>query len=348
MTEVPNELLTIVRALRVRWKLILLVTTVISAIAILAVSSIGARYSATATILVDPAQNEYTDLGSKPGARQAMIWPAEMESYVKVLWSDQLAAAVVGSIGLRSFRSPPSALGRLSSQLAEMLAPARAGIDRLLGTHLAGTLQRISLDDAGNEPMDGFQHAVEVFRENLKVERDSLAAAILVTYQATDPVLAERVANATAEAFPKELVRVQESALIATTSYLRDRVKALQRELEDADGRAQAVQNELAKPDGSGIARARFTEIIRALSESEAEIAGIQADIAEAGSNDEIKDRLATPTLQALRLQRLELGRQMAELGADVGERHPQMSALLAKRNNVTSQSSGGGTAYPQ
>ena len=333
--EPASELLWIARALRGRWKLVALLTTALVAVAVYAAGSIVPLYSATATILIDPGQTEYTDLRSSPGARQNMVWPADMESYIKVLWSDWLAADVVRSIGPGSFHAQPGAFGWLRAQAAAGLDPLRDWIARYLDAE-AG-LPRLQLHDAGAPASSGLAQTIEVFRQNLQVERDSLAATLLVTYHDADPAVAERVANATAEAFPKELVRVQESALVATTDYLRERVTALQHELETAESQTRVLQNEIAKPDGSSIARARFGEIIRTLSDAEAEITSLRSDIAEAGGGNgqPVSDRLASPMLQELRLQKLQLAREVAEFGTGVGERHPQMVALLAKNASV-------------
>ena len=333
--EPASELLWIARALRVRWKLVALLTTALVAVAVYAAGSIVPLYSATATILIDPGQTEYTDLRSSPGARQNMVWPADMESYIKVLWSDWLAADVVRSIGPGSFHAQPGAFGWLRAQAAAGLDPLRDWIARYLDAE-AG-LPRLQLHDAGALASSGLAQTIEVFRQNLQVERDSLAATLLVTYHDADPAVAARVANATAEAFPKELVRVQESALVATTDYLRERVTALQHELETAESQTRVLQNEIAKPDGSSIARARFGEIIRTLSDAEAEITSLRSDIAEAGGGNgqPVSDRLASPMLQELRLQKLQLAREVAEFGTGVGERHPQMVALLAKNASV-------------
>lgn len=339
--ETPNELLWMLRALRARWKLVVCVTLGLSGIATYVATSIAPLYTATATILIDPGETDYTNLGSAPGTRQGTVWPAELETYIKVLWSDQLAASVVRTVGLDAFRIEPSALRRIREQLAELTAPLMMLPERLLFTGSKSDIPRLVAVDADGPATNASstsetERAIEVFRENLQVERDSLAAALSVTYRAANPLVAERVANAAAAAFPKELVRAQQSALAATTSYLNQRVIALQRELEAADGRTQALQNEISRPDGSGIARARFSEIIRGLSEAEAETTGIENDIAAAGNTDgAINDHLSTPALQALREQRLDIARAIAELGADVGERHPQMLALVARRNSV-------------
>ena len=330
--EPESELLWIVRALRVRWKLIALLTTILVTAASVAANSVVPLYSATATILIDPGQNEYTDLGSSPGARQDVVWPAELESYMKVLWSDRLAALVVASVGPEAFQVRPSALHGLLHGAAGLIEIGRTWLDRYFGGAGGSEPSPPQPADTDAPAPTSMSRAIDVFRQNLLVERDSLAAVLNVTYRDPDPEVAERVANATAEAFPKELVSTQEDALTATTDYLRERVAALQRELQAAESEMQTLQDDLARSDGSSMARVRYGEIIRALSETEAENTGLRLDVAEAGggAGQPLSDRLASPLLQQLRLQRVQHLREIAQLRAEVGDRHPQMAALLA------------------
>ena len=185
---------------------------------------------------------------------------------------------------------------------------------------------------------DAEQQAVELFRERLSVERDPLAATLEITYRDADPAVAERVANATADAFPKELVRAQQSALMATSEYLGERVVALRDELSAADRKIEALQTKASRADGPAIAKLHLADITRVLSEAEGEIASLRIDMAEAGyadSQQPINDRLASRALQSLRLDDLKIARDIAQLGADVGDRHPGMQAILANRTGV-------------
>ena len=340
------DLLWIVRALSVRWKLVAVLTMVLIAVAASVVSSIVPLYSATAIILIDPGQTEYTDLRSTPGARHDTIWPGDLESYIKVVWSDQLATSVVQSIGPSLFQAHhPTTAEQLLAEVVAGLAPLRNWLADHLGAPLGAPLQRLQLADIDATAADTAsvpteaQRAVEVFGRNLSVVRDSLAAVLQVTYRDADPALAARVANVTAETFPKELVRVQQSTLLATTDYLRERVGALQGDLKATNSQISVLQNKLGGTDGSSIAKVRFGELTRALADAEGEIAGLRLDIVEAGAGDSqpVGDRLASPSVKELRVEELKLARELAQFGSDVGERHPQMVALLATQASIRS-----------
>ena len=237
-----------------------------------------------------------------------------MESYIKVLWSDQLALDMVRSVEPGSFAEQPDPLRRfLHDAKKQGLALLSQPIDLVeanLGTWLP-TSWRNSLavaDPTAAEHPDAEQRAIELFRERLSVERDPLAAALEITYRDADPAVAERVANATADAFPKELVRAQQSALMATSEYLGERVAALRDELSAVDSRIEALQTKASRADGTAIAKLHLEDVTRALSEAEGEIAGLRLDVAEAGHADSqqpIIDRLASPALQSLRLDDL-------------------------------------------
>src|SRR6476469_4493049 len=59
--EASNELLWMLRALRTRWKLVVFVTLGLSGIATYVATSIAPLYTATATVLIDPGENDYTN-----------------------------------------------------------------------------------------------------------------------------------------------------------------------------------------------------------------------------------------------------------------------------------------------
>lgn len=342
--ELGSELLWIVQAVRARWKLILVLTALLVASAVAIAGSIVPFYAASATILIDRGQTEYTDLRSAPGTRQDVVLPTEMESYIKVLWSDQLARDVVRSVGLRAARAKADPLRRFLNhtkhQGLTLLSRLVDFAETALGLRLPpGWKSGLAVaNPVVRQHSDAEQQAVELFRERLSVERDPLAFTLGITYRDADPAVAERVANTTADAFPKELVRAQQSALMATSEYLGERVVVLRDELSAADREIEALQTKASRADGPAIAKLHLADITRVLSEAEGEIASLRIDMAEAGyadSQQPINDRLASRALQSLRLDDLKFARDIAQLGADVGDRHPEMQAILANRAGV-------------
>ena len=326
--EQTNELLWLLRVLRLRWMLIVAIATLLTTGAALALRQITPLYSATAEILIDPQQAEYADLSAGPGSRQSTVWPAELQTYVKIVWSDQLAGDVVRLVGPEAFEEVPSPW----RAIREWLRPVSAGV--------RSWTERPHPIDGGagsTRPETAVERAVRVFHQYLKVERDSLAASLYVTYQAPDAAFAAQVANATAEAFPKELLRSQKAALAATADYLGERVKVLGGELQVAETRMRALQNKMSTFDGESVSEMRFRELILAVSEAEAQVVVAKTDVArmDGGGGGQVGDALVSDLLADLRREQLQLDRRIAETASMMGEQHPMMLALRAEQANL-------------
>jgi polysaccharide biosynthesis transport protein len=328
--EQTNELLWLLQALRLRWKLIIVVAVLLAGSAALVLRQVTPLYSATADVLIDPQQPQYADLSAGPGP-QGTAWPAELETYIKIVWSDPLAREVVRSVGPALFQKPPSPWQRarawmepVRAAFGEWAQPLRTALEPWLGPPPDGLAAETAVEQA-----------VHVFHQYLEVQRDSLAAALYVAYRAPDPVFAARVANATADAFPRELVRSQKAALAATASYLGERVAALGRELELADTQMRELQNKMSTVDGESISEMRFRELIQARSEAEAQVVLAKENVAriEALGSEGLSD--ASKTLSLLLDEDRRLSRKLAESASEFGEKHPAMLALHAEQANV-------------
>jgi succinoglycan biosynthesis transport protein ExoP len=330
--EQTNELLWLLQALRLRWKMIIVVAMLLTGSAAFVLRQVTPLYSATADILIDAQQPQYADLSAGPGP-QTTVWPAELETYIKVVWSDPLAREVVRSVGPALFKEPPSPwqrvrawIARVRAAFGEWLQPLRTALEPWLGPPRDGLAAETAVEQA-----------VHVFHQYLDVQRDSLAAALYVTYRAPDPVFAARVANATADAFPRELVRSQKAALAATASYLEERVAALGRELELADIQMRELQNKMSTVDGESISEMRFRELIQATSEAEAQVVLAKENVAriEALGSEGLSDAVASKALAVLLDEDRRLSSKLAEIASEFGHNHPAMLALQAEQANV-------------
>jgi succinoglycan biosynthesis transport protein ExoP len=326
--EQTNDLLWLLQVLRLRWKLIVVVAVLLTTSVALVLRQVTPLYSATADILIDPQQAQYADLSAGPGAQQSAVWPGELETYVKVVWSDRLANDIVQSIGPASFEEPPSPL----DWIREWVRPIKVTIEAWVASWRPSDDVKVSI---GAE--SAVERAVRVFHRYLEVDRDSLAAALYVTYRAPDPVFAAHVANATAEAFPKELVRSRKAALAATADYLSERVEVLGQQLEAADTQMRALQNEMSSYDGGSVSEMRYRELIRAISEAQAQFAVAYADVARMESQQvgALSDAAVSEALADLRREERNLGRRVAEAASTLGEKHPTMLALRAEQADI-------------
>ena len=316
-----DEFLRLLGAVLRRWKLIVALAILATGTVAVTLRSMPPVYVASAQILIDYAQTTYTDLADGAGNRQTTVWPSELESYAKVLWSDQLATDVVQTVGVTAFAEPNDTLSSIRPWIG-------AQLQRFLAFVLPGQADR---QPPPARPRNRLDLAVDVFHAQLDISRDPLAAVINVGYRSSDPAMAARVANATAEAFPRELVRAQKVALVATSDYLEARVAALGRELADDDSNAQALRQQLSDFGEGSLARRRYAELVKALSDAQAELVGARDDLAAAtDASGKVTDRFANEAIADLRHEEAQLARRMAELGTDLQPRHPAMASLIA------------------
>lgn len=343
-----DELLLLLRSLLLRWKVIVLITVIVTASAGWLIRSIPPTYVATAHILIDHAQTKYADLTEGAETRQTTVWPTELESYMKVLWSDQLAEDVVRTVGVEAFPAEQALFAPMRAWLRERAAPLVDPLMELLAQVIPAptpALTPLLAEDLPEHqhpagPPVAVQKAIRVLHDQLEITREPLAAVISVEYSATDPDLVARIANATADAFPKELMRAQKAALAASANYLGARVAALANELEAADAQAQVLRQKLTDFGGGSIAERRYGELLKTLAEAEAELTDSKSDVALAAAvqAQPLDDRFGSALLADLRQQDQRLSRHLAEIGTDLQERHPLLATARAEQAEVRSR----------
>ncbi|HWL71472.1 MAG TPA: AAA family ATPase [Geminicoccus sp.] len=340
-----DELVRLARTLLTRWKQIGTVVALATGLAVLGLRQLPPAYIATAEILIDPGQAQYADLADAGAPRQTTVWPTELETYMKVLWSDELAADVVNTVGLAAFtkEAPPWApLEAWVLELARPLLPHFQDLAASLGLPSQPPLLALDADPAASAARPGetaLDKAVAVFREQLVVSRESLAAVIEIGYRAADPELAAKVANATAEAFPRELIRAEKAALGASANYLGERVAALAQELQAADAEAQALRRRLSDFGSGSLNERRYAELLKTLSEAQAQLVNARNDSSlVADRTHGLSERFTTPQLKELRLLETELAQRLAELGSDLQARHPAVATVRAEQAEIRSR----------
>ncbi len=333
-----DELARLVRSLLSRWKMIVFAVAASTGLAAMALRYLPPTYYATAEILIDPTQAQYADLAEAQASRQTTVWPTELETYMKVLWSDELAEDVVHTVGLSAFSEQVPPWKPLRDWARQSIAPALSRLHdlaALLGLKPGPEL--VPLDAAPAQPDEAaFAKAVGVFRDQLVVNRESLAAVINVGYRAAEPELAARIANATAEAFPRELIRAEKAALGTSANYLGERVAALAKELEAADTEAQLLRRKLLDFGSGPLDERRYSEFLKSLSEAQAELASARNDADLVADHAHgLSERFVTSELEELRLQDVEISRRLAELSSDLQGRHPAVATARAEQAEI-------------
>ena len=198
-------------------------------------------YTAKAQIIIDPRLPQFI-----PGrsSDSVMAWDsAQVESEIAVLTSDKIASLVVSALKLTE---------------SEDFRPRQT----LLGTFLERVLPQAPVTD-----IDRRQEAIGLIEYGLSVRRTGLSYAIDIAFSYYDPVVAQKIANAIADAYIADQLQTRAEAARIGGEWLQQRMVSLRAQMNNAAQEAQAfrashdyrlpqatAQKPPAKPedDGSG------------------------------------------------------------------------------------------------
>src|SRR5262245_18041702 len=225
LTQEPKiDLLELFRLIGRQMQLIGAVTGLFVFLALVYVAYTPNRYTASATLLIDPRQ--LVPLSASPSANGA-IDSAYVDSAVEILRSDQTAKSVVSKLELQrdpEFVRPPGLL--------------RTILDAVLGLFSAPD----TLSESGLLTV-----ASRVLQSMLTVKRTGLTYVIQVDYQSLDPDKAARVANALVEAYMVEQLESKYETARQTGSWLQQRIADLKSKAEAAEKAAAEFKSKAAQ-----------------------------------------------------------------------------------------------------
>lgn len=173
-------------------------------------------FTARAQVIIDSRMPQFI-----PGRAvdTVLAWDtAQVESEIAVLQSERIASRVVMRLGLGkdgTFRTAPS----LSSRLMR----------RITGLFLA----------EGGPQEDGFRAALGTIANGLNIRRTGLSYAIDITFSFPDPLRAQQIANATADAYIADQLENRAEAARIGGEWLQQRMMLLRSQMNVA---SRAVQ----------------------------------------------------------------------------------------------------------
>lgn len=340
------------------WLLIGCIVAGAVGLAAFVLKSLPDLYTAHAEVIIERDDGEFGNLRNVPDYARREVSPAELETHLRLLGSQQLALRVIDRLDLEQ----PKAEDGFAAALVDRAQGALGGLGERLGTLIGGwvssggaaqELTQLSAPDAAPVPTSkpgtnpatapagdagGLDATLEWFASNLRIERDALAHVISIAFRSESPDLAATVSNEVATVFLDELVASQRATLTQTADYLRERVQALEGELEEVELAASRYQTDksLVRVQGSSAAELRYTELSRELSLAEADLARAAARAGQLeGGIDVLTEASSSPVITDLRRQEAELTRQVAEFSTLYGERHPSMVNARAELADV-------------
>jgi capsular exopolysaccharide synthesis family protein len=279
--------------------------------AVLAIAWTPRSYVARAAILIE-ARLEPAQDGS--GALVPLLPDsATIDSLAQVLASRSTARAVIAELGLAA--------------------------DPELGSHhrpapLGGLMARAQ----GATDVPAAEAAVDRFLARLTVSREGKSHVVAVAYRSGDPDHAARVANGVARHFVAEREALARAAAERVEDALRARLDELEGQLarsESALAAARAGAAAAGPPTAATLAE--LSQLRRDLIAASAERQAAEARLERLrrARSAPLADEARSSQLDRLQELRADLVRREAELGHQLGERHPRLAELRAERSEL-------------
>lgn len=317
------------RVLRRRWATIVSLVVIGLAAATLVSVQMTPRYSAVATVLLDPRDTtvvEFENVVSNLPSDEESV-----NSEILVIGSPLLTARVTRALNLASapeFNPTLTLAGGLDAigEAGELLG---SGFEAPLAEEAA--LRRLH------------SRVLAEVRDHLKVTRAGRSRAIDIRFTSADPDIAARFANALADTYLADQLHVKTQAAKSAQNYLQSRIDTLRSQVQAAE---QAIEDFrinaglVGTPAGTIAAQqltGLSTQLVLARTKrAEAEARLRQARrLTDAGDIESAAEVLASPLIVDMRGREGEAERRIAELSDEYGERHPAMISARAELRDI-------------
>ena len=188
---------------------------------------------------------------------------------------------------------------------------------------------------------------IDLLLSRLRVNNDGRSYTIFISYRASDPVYAAKVANAFVTAYLDHQIDVQQSAARRVSEWLGEKLVTLRKNLEDAERAAEDFRQKsrLAGDPGQVSFQAQRvaalnTEIVAAtgaVSLAEARLRTAE----QLKTNNEapaLTEVLASPAIQSLKNEQARVERQLDELRSNGALKSAEIPILMAESEALKQQ----------
>lgn len=298
------DLRALLEVLMRRFKLFLMLTALVTVATIGAALIVPPRYTATASLKIDPSQKGSLDIESAAAGRAPDS--ALVDTEVAVIHSREVAAKVVARLGL--VRDPE--------------------FNREVKKEDAGRPQ------AGPTPSVVFEATTDALLKSVFVQREGQTYIVDVAAASSEPEKSARIANAFVDEYLAFSYHAKSRAAQDEARLLNERLGALSSEVQNADERLAQYRGETGIVSGGStfgtVNDQQITSIASQLASAEGSAAAARSKAEAArkqiasGDLEAVSEVLNSPVITDLRRQRTEVVRDMSEISAQYGPKHPK------------------------
>ena len=312
-----SDLLIAVRdVLRRRWLTLATISLGVFAAGVAVMMMMTPQYESVTRIRIDPSQNPLSD---KSRNDQNTLSPEAIETEVTVLRSLDLARQVVRQLKLTE-----------DGQYRKLF-------DKRPDAAQMNQMERETL-------------VAQTLLDNLSVGRENLTYILGVKFRAEDPVKAARIVNSFADTYLKTKAGFSTGTAERQSEWFRKRLAELSDEMRHAemalaDYRARTGLVDGGERSGIGtIVDQQVAPLSSSLAAAESDAAAARAAVSAAerqigsGGIDSVTEVRNSMVIADLRRQRAEILRNMGEVQARYGDRHPESIRVRDQLAAIDSQ----------
>jgi polysaccharide biosynthesis transport protein len=305
-------------------------------------------YTASASVLIDPQQNQLLDLKAVL-AGDVTTEGASLATQIKLLQSRNFLARVMDELDLfedPEFNPALQPPDQIQVSLGEPVRKLMALIpqDWLVALGLSKPPTPMLESDAARIIRE---MTIDVFSKNLEVTSDGATYVLTVSFESLDAVKAAQIANRLAQVYVDDQLKAKLLTTDRASTWLNERLSTLKEELRIADEaveRYKAENNLISASTQGGILlndqelASINSELVQAkadLAERQAKLSLVHGLKGHGQSVDAIAEVVSSPVIINLRAQEAELLRQVADSASLYGPRHPKMQELQAEKANL-------------
>jgi len=287
-----DQFLSVLRARR--WLILLVTLGVLVPVVILSLV-LPKKYVGTASVVVEARPDPVTGL-----AYQSLLNPAVVATQIDIINSDRVARRVIRQL-----------------KIAEI------------------PQFREQWQSETNGEVDIETWLVEMLQNFLEVRPSRESSVINISYRGADPAFAAGLANAFAKAYLDTVLEMRVDPARQYSSFFDARAKEARETLEKAQSRLSQFQQE----SGVVMTDERMDIENQRLNELSSQLVAIEALSSDSGSRnaqavggaaDKMQEITSNPVVAGLRADLSRQEARLQELGARLGEKHPQVIELKA------------------
>lgn len=305
--------------LRRRWRIVFAVPALLVAMVVAFALTTPKLYTATSTVLADPRRANMIE-SNQPVMSNFGTDDATIESQALLIQSAAVLRAVARNLDLPAdseFSPPPSLLGSIRAWFRNSKPVEGVSEQDIALTRAVGHLQR-----------------------NVQVTRQGTTFLVNIGATSRDPIKAMRIANAIAEAYFQEQIRVKNESMRIAGDWLNSQIESMRSRVIASDRAVEEfrVANNLVAAQGVTVNDQQLSDLNNKLIEARVQSAEARAKLEQvqrlsAAGNDPgaFNAAISSDIIIRLRTQYAEIAKSGADLSSKYGERHPLVANVRAQ-----------------